>query len=98
LLFPPSSRPGGVLPPEETRQPSSRFRGRHASPDHFKPVYLIFDQLEELFIFGTKEEREEFIGIIKEIVTSDIQCKLIFVVRDKRGGRPVSGILKGVGY
>ena len=25
--------------------------------DHFKPVYLIFDQFEELFIFGSTEEK-----------------------------------------
>src|SRR3989339_994871 len=27
--------------------------------DHFKPVYFIFDQFEELFIFGTKQEKTE---------------------------------------
>ena len=51
--------------------------------DHFKPIYLIFDQFEELFIFGSKEERQEFIKEIKEIVDSDIQCRLVFVVRDE---------------
>ena len=33
--------------------------------DHFKPIYLIFDQFEELFIFGDRQEREEFVGIVK---------------------------------
>ena len=36
--------------------------------DHFKPIYLIFDQFEELFIFGEQEEREGFIQIIKAII------------------------------
>jgi len=51
--------------------------------DHFKPVYLIFDQLEELFIFGNKEERKEFISIIKSIRDSGLQCKVIFSMREE---------------
>ncbi|MBA7533727.1 Tol-Pal system protein TolB [subsurface metagenome] len=51
--------------------------------DHFKPIYLIFDQFEELFIFGDREEREEFIQIVKTVVDSDLQCKLLFVMREE---------------
>jgi len=49
--------------------------------DHFKPVYLIFDHFEELFIFGNEEEKREFLQVLKGIVQSDLQCKLIFVIR-----------------
>ena len=31
--------------------------------DHYKPAFFIFDQFEELFIFGDKEERLLFIHI-----------------------------------
>jgi len=51
--------------------------------DHFKPVYLIFDQFEELFIFGDQKEREEFIGLVKKVVDSDIQCKFLFSIREE---------------
>ncbi|MFC2089206.1 NACHT and WD repeat domain-containing protein [Bacteroidota bacterium] len=51
--------------------------------DHFKPIYLIFDQFEELFIFGSKEERQEFISIIKAIKDSDVQCKMLFSIREE---------------
>lgn len=51
--------------------------------DHFKPIYLIFDQFEELFIFGEREEREEFIQIVKAIVDSDVQCRFIFSIREE---------------
>ena len=51
--------------------------------DHFKPIYLIFDQFEELFIFGSREERDEFIRIIREVEESDIQCKFIFSIREE---------------
>ena len=51
--------------------------------DHFKPVYLIFDQFEELFIFGSEEERKEFINQINEIVRSKTQCRIIMVIREE---------------
>lgn len=51
--------------------------------DHFKPVYLIFDQFEEIFIFGNREERKEFISEVKKIIDSDIQCRLLFVMREE---------------
>jgi len=51
--------------------------------DHFKPIYLIFDQFEELFIFGDREERENFIQVVKAIVDSDVQCRLIFSIREE---------------
>lgn len=51
--------------------------------DHFKPVFLIFDQFEEVFIFGSRSEREEFILTVKKIIDSDIQCRLIFSMREE---------------
>src|SRR5512136_375197 len=51
--------------------------------DHFKPVYFIFDQLEELFIFGTKDEDESFIKILKSLLTADLQCKFIVILREE---------------
>ena len=51
--------------------------------DHFKPVYFIFDQFEELFIFGSKEEKTSFIKLIKEIVESETQCRIIFIIREE---------------
>lgn len=51
--------------------------------DHYKPVFFIFDQFEELFIFGDKEERSAFIHIIKSIYESDLQCRMIFILREE---------------
>jgi WD40 repeat protein len=51
--------------------------------DHFKPVYLIFDQFEELFIFGSVEEKISFIKLIKQIVESETQCRVIFIIREE---------------
>ena len=51
--------------------------------DHYKPVFFIFDQFEELFIFGDKEERKSFIHIVKSLTESDLQCRMIFVMREE---------------
>ena len=51
--------------------------------DHYKPVFFIFDQFEELFIFGDKEERRTFIQIVKLLTESDLQCRFIFIMREE---------------
>ncbi len=51
--------------------------------DHYKPVFFIFDQFEELFIFGDKEERQEFVKVVKSLIESDLQCRFIFVMREE---------------
>ena len=51
--------------------------------DHFKPVFLIFDQFEELFIFGHRDEKNELIKNIAKVIDSDIQCRFIFSIREE---------------
>ena len=51
--------------------------------DFFKPIYLIFDQFEELYILGTEEERNIFIQDIAALFEADVNCKLIFVMREE---------------
>lgn len=51
--------------------------------DHFKPIYLIFDQFEELFIFGNSIEKSELINSIKKVADSDLQCRFIFSIREE---------------
>ncbi|MDD2200605.1 MAG: AAA family ATPase, partial [Bacteroidales bacterium] len=51
--------------------------------DHFKPIHFIFDQFEELFIFGTRDERAEFIKSIKKLAESEIPCRMLFVIREE---------------
>ena len=46
-------------------------------------MYLIFDQFEELFIFGSRAEREVFVEVLKAIVESDVQCKVLISIREE---------------
>jgi hypothetical protein len=51
--------------------------------DHFKPIHLVFDPIEELFIFGDREERWAFGLALKELSTLERDLRLIFVVREE---------------
>jgi hypothetical protein len=49
----------------------------------FRPIYLIFDQFEELFILGSVSEQEIFIETAKGILQSGQPVKLIFSIREE---------------
>ena len=49
----------------------------------FNPIYLIFDQFEELFILGEAAEQQLFIQTFKEILQADIPCRLLFSMREE---------------
>lgn len=51
--------------------------------DHLRPVYLIFDQFEELFILGSREEQQQFFTTIAAILASDVSCKIIISLREE---------------
>lgn len=50
---------------------------------YLRPVYLIFDQLEELFILGNRDEQLEFARAIRELTEAELPCKVIFVMREE---------------
>ena len=55
---------------------------------HFlRPVYLIFDQFEELFILGTPEERDVFIAGLKTIIEEELPCTILIIIREEYLGR-----------
>ena len=51
--------------------------------DHFKPIYFLFDQFEELFIFGTHAECEAFFTAIKKLLEKERNAHVIFIVREE---------------
>lgn len=50
---------------------------------YFKPLYLIFDQLEELYILGSAEEQRAFIQTIYEIQRINQPVKVILSIREE---------------
>lgn len=74
------SNPSPVLAGEDT---NVETRIRRLYHDHYKPVYLVFDQFEELFILGKKEEQVLFYQNIAQILSAGLQAKVILIVREE---------------
>lgn len=74
-----------VIPQEGLFVTAANFRKavRSLYLDHYKPAFFIFDQFEELFIFGTRDEKHAFVQVIKTLLESDLQCRFIFVLREE---------------
>ncbi|MCO6492546.1 MAG: hypothetical protein J5I98_29280 [Phaeodactylibacter sp.] len=50
---------------------------------YLRPVYLIFDQFEELFILGASSaERQMFYNSIAELLEADLPCRVLFIMRE----------------
>jgi len=51
---------------------------------YLRPVYLIFDQLEEVLILGNEEEQKVFIATVKELLQdTDLDCHILFILREE---------------
>ncbi|MEL7119111.1 MAG: ATP-binding protein [Bacteroidota bacterium] len=50
---------------------------------HFKSIYLIFDQFEELYILGNRQEQDRFIETVKEILRVEQPVKIIISIREE---------------
>jgi len=50
---------------------------------HYRPIYLIFDQFEELYLLGDKAEQEQFVQTIQEILKLEQPIKIIISIREE---------------
>lgn len=50
---------------------------------YLRPVYLIFDQLEELFILGSTKEQDRFIQSIRGVLDTATPCRILFIIREE---------------
>ena len=51
--------------------------------DHLRPVFLIFDQFEELYVLGSKAEQATFYATIKAVLDADVSCRIIVLLREE---------------
>ena len=47
------------------------------------PIYLIFDQLEEIFVLGSEQERRVFTQAVSDIYHAKLPCRLLFIIREE---------------
>jgi hypothetical protein len=50
---------------------------------YLRPIYLIFDQLEELFILGAAKEQAQFIQTIAGLLAANLPCRILFILREE---------------
>lgn len=60
-----------------------RHRIKDLYLETYRPVYLIFDQFEELYIMGTKEEQDQFHQTISQFLQAGLQCKVLLIIREE---------------
>ena len=51
--------------------------------DYMKPIYLIFDQFEEIFILGSQEEQDTFFKSLNELITEEVPVTIILSMREE---------------
>lgn len=51
--------------------------------DRWIPIYLVFDQFEEVFTLGTHEERLTFFQDIQQLLDKSLPCKIILSMREE---------------
>ena len=76
----------GALPTQPVGDDIPAFV-RRVVETYYSPVYLIFDQFEELFILGSPQERQEFADNLKAILDAELSCKVLLVMREEYLGR-----------
>lgn len=54
---------------------------------YFRPIYLFFDQFEELFILGTYQEQQQFILNIQQLMEKELPCKVVLIMREEYIGQ-----------
>jgi hypothetical protein len=75
----------GKLLPDQAYNAETPIRHmvRELYMDYYRPVYLIFDQFEEMYIMGSKEEQERFHRTISNLLQSGLQCKILIIIREE---------------
>lgn len=48
----------------------------------FRPVYLLFDQFEELLIQGSEEEKRTFFESLNRLIRYKVPCKVVLIMRE----------------
>ena len=60
-----------------------RHRIRDLYLETYRPIYLIFDQFEELYIMGSESEQETFHQSISNLLQAGLQCKILLIIREE---------------
>ena len=51
--------------------------------ERFQPVYLLFDQFEELLLLGSEAEKRDFFTRLNEFIRYKVPCRVLLVMREE---------------
>ncbi|MBV6426131.1 MAG: hypothetical protein KIPDCIKN_00641 [Haliscomenobacter sp.] len=51
--------------------------------ERYQPVYLLFDQFEELLISGSIEEKKEFFTRLNQLIRYKVPCRVMLIMREE---------------
>ena len=51
--------------------------------ERFQPIYLLFDQFEELLISGEAEEKKEFFKHLNDLIQYKVPCRVLLIMREE---------------
>lgn len=51
--------------------------------EKYQPIYLLFDQFEELLILGNKEEKIDFFFRLNQLIRYKVPCRMMLIMREE---------------
>jgi hypothetical protein len=51
--------------------------------ERYQPVYLLFDQFEELLILGETEEKQLFFTLLNKLIRHKLPCRILLIMREE---------------
>lgn len=51
--------------------------------ERYQPVYLLFDQFEELLISGREEEKKDFFTRLNRLIRYKVPCRVLLIMREE---------------
>ena len=51
--------------------------------ERYQPVYLLFDQFEELLISGEEEEKKKFFTLLNKLIRNKVPCRIMLIMREE---------------
>lgn len=51
--------------------------------ERYQPVYLLFDQFEELLISGGEEEKKMFFTLLNKLIRNKVPCRILLIMREE---------------
>ena len=75
-----------ALPKDATPVDTIAERVRYLFRYSLRPIYLIFDQFEEIFILGSESEQQQLGQTLVELTQLESVCKVILIIREEYVG------------